>query len=119
MLNGLAAAWVHFATLAFLVEVVSMQNVGFANMVAAVAGSGASFLGNRYYVFRAIRESALSQFGKFWLLYATIAIFHGAFLYVWADRFAWDYRVGFVVGAALQTIFTYVGGRWWVFKPEN
>ncbi len=96
-----------------------MRNVGFANMLAAVVGSCVSFVGNRYLVFRASGESALAQFSKFCVLYAAIAMFHGAFLFGWSDLAGWDYRLGFIVGAAMQTLFTYIGGRLWVFKPGN
>lgn len=119
LINGLLAAAVHFALLAFLVEVVLVANVGLANMLAAVAGSCASFIGNRYLVFCATAESALLQLGKFWMLYAATAVFHGVFLYVWTDLGGWDYRFGFIIGAGIQTLFTYAGGRWWVFKQKN
>ncbi len=113
------AAAVHFAALTLFIEVVGIRNAGMANLLAAIAGISASFLGGRNFVFPATGERIATQLGRFSALYTVMAIFHGVFLYVWTDLASLDYRIGFLMAAGIQALCTYQGGKHWVFKARS
>lgn len=119
LMNGVAAAGVHFLVLFACLELVGMRSAGMANLVAACAGISASFLGSRYFVFQARSEPAKIQAARFLALYGAMALMHGAVLFAWTDVAGLDYRVGFLFGTALQALCTYLGGRHWVFKAPG
>lgn len=115
-LNGVVATAVHFLVLTVNIELVHFELAGMANLVAAFAGSSIAFLGNRYFVFRKLEESALRQAVRFGGLYISMACLHGASLYVWSDVYKLDYRIGFVFATALQVVLSYWGNKFLVFK---
>jgi putative flippase GtrA len=116
LINGLAATAVHFAVLTFNLKVLGWGSAGIANMVAAVFGIAASFLGSRYFVFRGSREALFKQVYRFIFLYAAIALLHGALMYVWADHYNLNYIAGFVVATGMQVLCSYWGNKRMVFK---
>jgi putative flippase GtrA len=116
IINGLAATVVHFAVLSFNLQVLAIPSAGLANLLAAIAGISASFLGSRYFVFRSLDESIIRQAVKFGLLYAAIAILHGLVLYLWSDIGRLDYRIGFLIATGLQVMLSYWGNSTLVFK---
>lgn len=117
--NGVAAAGVHFLVLATCLEVLGLGSAGVANTLAACAGICVSFLGARHFVFRAGNQPAALQAARFMALYAAMALMHGALLFAWSDVAGLDYRIGFILGAAVQALCTYLGGRHWVFKAHG
>jgi len=116
LINGLAATGVHFAVLTFNLKVLGWESAGIANLVAAVFGITASFLGSRYFVFQGSREPLFNQVYRFIFLYATIALLHGALMYVWADHYHLNYIAGFVVATGMQVLCSYWGNKRMVFK---
>lgn len=116
VLNGLMATVVHFAVLSFNLFVLQFESAGLANLVAALFGASASFVGSRHYVFRAAHGHAIRQAASFALLYGLIAVMHGAILYVWTDLHALDYRTGFIIATCAQVVVSYVGNKTWVFR---
>ena len=116
LLNGLAATGVHFAVLTFNLKVLGWGSAGAANLVAAVFGITASFLGSRYFVFDGSAEPLLKQVYRFIFLYAAIALLHGALMHVWADRYQLNYIAGIVLATALQVSCSYWGNKRMVFK---
>jgi putative flippase GtrA len=116
IVNGVQATAVHFAVLAFNMEVVGFTSAGLANLIAAGAGITASFLGNRYFVFRKTAAPILHQALRFSGLYVSIAFLHGAILAVWTDWLAQDYRIGFLIATAFQFSLSYLGNKWMVFR---
>lgn len=114
--NGLAAAAVHFCVLWLCLVPVQLGSAGAANLIASLAGIAASFAGNRHFVFRAGGESMWAQLARFWMLYAMLSAMHGLVLLGWTDLLGQDYRIGFLLGAGLQAVITYFGGKHWVFK---
>lgn len=116
IINGLAATAVHFAVLSFNLQVLAMPSAGLANMLAAIAGISASFLGSRYFVFRSLDQAIIRQAVKFGLLYAMMAILHGLVLYLWSDVGRLDYRTGFLMATGLQVMLSYWGNKTLVFK---
>ena len=108
--NGLFATTVHFAVLTFNLEVLAWSSAGLSNLVAAVFGIAASFLGSRSPV------SLRGQLVRFLILYAAIALLHGALMYVWADLFKLNYQGGFVAATAMQMLCSYLGNKVMVFK---
>lgn len=116
VINGTAATGVHFGVLILCLEVIQIQSAAIANMIAAIFGISASFLGSRYFVFRSRQDPILSQAPKFAVLYASIAALHGAVLFVWTDVFGLDYRVGFLIATFLQVLLSYIGNKKLVFK---
>lgn len=117
--NGLVAAGIHFSVLALLVEVARLPSAGLANLLAAIVGVSASFLGNRHFVFRAASEPWQGQALRFASLYAATALMHGAVLFGWTDLAGQDYRVGFLLATGLQVVASYLGNRWLVFRAAG
>ena len=116
LINGLAATAVHFAVLTFNLTVLGWSSAGIANLVAAVFGITASFLGSRYFVFKGSAEPLFKQVYRFIFLYAAIALLHGALMYVWADHYHLNYITGFVVATGMQVLCSYWGNKRMVFK---
>ncbi len=116
LLNGLAATAVHFVVLTFNLKVLGWSSAGISNLVAAVFGIAASFLGSRHFVFRGSVEPLFKQVYRFIFLYAAIALLHGALMYVWADHYHLNYIVGFVLATGLQVLCSYWGNKRMVFK---
>ena len=116
LINGLLATGVHFAVLSFGLNVVGIPSAGVANLIAAVFGISASFIGSRYFVFRAAHARLLPQVLSFGLLYAMLAMMHGVILYVWTDRAGLDYRFGFLIATGFQVAASYLGNKTMVFK---
>ena len=116
LINGLAATAVHFAVLTFNLKVLDWSSAGIANLVAAVFGITASFLGSRYFVFQGSAEPLFKQVYRFIFLYAAIALLHGALMYVWADHYHLNYIAGFVVATGMQVLCSYWGNKRMVFK---
>lgn len=113
--NGIAATGVHFGVLTLGMEVAKLPSAGLANFLAALFGITASFLGNRYFVFRRHSGTLLQQAWRFAALYAAIALLHAALLLLWTDSWGFDYRAGFVVATALQVALSYCGNKTLVF----
>ena len=116
LLNGLAATAVHFVVLTFNLKVLGWSSAGISNLVAAVFGIAASFLGSRHFVFRGSVEPFFKQVYRFIFLYTAIALLHGALMYVWADHYHLNYIVGFVLATGLQVLCSYWGNKRMVFK---
>jgi putative flippase GtrA len=102
--------------LTFNLNVLGWSSAGIANLVAAVFGITASFLGSRYFVFNQSTETLAAQLYRFILLYAAIALLHGALLYVWVDMYALNYVIGFVIATFMQVACSYLGNKVMVFK---
>ena len=115
-LNGLVATAVHFGVLTFNLEVLEIPSAGLSNLIAAVFGIGASFIGSRYFVFPATDASMLGQAIKFSSLYGGIALLHGLVLLAWTDWLGMDYRWGFLLATGLQVVLSYIGNKFLVFK---
>lgn len=116
ILNGLVATVVHFAVLSLNLFVLHFESAGLANLVAALFGASASFLGSRHYVFRAGEGPALRQAASFAALYGLIALMHGSILYLWTDLNGLDYRLGFIIATCAQVLISYAGNKTLVFK---
>lgn len=116
ILNGIVATAVHYAVLTANLLLFDIPSAGLANIIAAVFGITSSFIGNRYFVFRAHRGSLRSQGQRFLVLYALIACVHGAVLFVWTDVYALDYRPGFLIATFIQFALSYLGNKRLVFK---
>ena len=116
LINGLTATGIHFLVLTFNLKVLGWSSAGIANLVAAVFGIAASFLGSRYFVFNNSTETLAAQLYRFILLYAAIALLHGALLYVWVDMYAFNYIIGFVIATFMQVACSYLGNKVMVFK---
>lgn len=115
-INGVAATVVHFAVLSFNLNVLGFQSAAGANLLAAVFGISASFMGSRYFVFPRTEEGMITQAVKFSGLYGVIALLHGLTLLVWTDWYGFDYRLGFLIATAVQISLSYFGNKFLVFK---
>ena len=116
VVNGVVATGVHFGVLSFNLHALRIESAGLANLIAAAFGITVSFLGSRYFVFPAKKDGLIAQAAKFSSLYALIALLHGAILFIWTDYLGFDYRVGFVIATGAQTILSYLGNKFLVFK---
>jgi putative flippase GtrA len=114
--NGLIATAVHYGVLTANLELLGAKSAGLANFVAALAGSMASFTGNRYFVFQRAAAGMLPQAIKFGGLYMAIALLHGFFLWIWTDLNGCDYRMGFLLATSLQLSLSYIGNKFLVFR---
>lgn len=115
-INGLAATAVHYGVLTFNLEAIEISSAGLANLIAAVFGIGASFLGSRYFVFATTNEPILKQAIKFSGLYGAIALLHGLVLLIWTDWYGLDYRLGFLIATVIQILLSYLGNKFLVFR---
>lgn len=115
-INGVVATLVHYGALSLLIEVARLPSAGLANGIAAMFGIAASFVGSRYFVFRAGHAPIVGQALRFGLLYGAIALLHAATLWLWTDVAGLDYRLGFLVATALQFACSYAGNRFLVFR---
>lgn len=116
VINGLVATAVHYGVLRFNIEVLHVPLAAAANALAAVFGITVSFLGSRYFVFRGRQGSLARQGSLFLLIYASIALLHALVMYLWADRWGLDYRIGFVLATAMQVAVSFVANKFLVFK---
>ena len=116
LLNGVTATAIHFMVLWFNLRIVGLTSAGVASSVAAIFGITASFLGSRYYVFRAAHLPIHRQAWKFALLYGALALMHGLALYFWSDRAHLDFRLGFLLATAIQMACSYFGNKSLVFE---
>ncbi len=116
LINGLVATTLHFAILAFNLEVLHVASAGLANFVAACIAITFSFFSSRHFVFRAAHAPMLRQAVAFGVLYALLAVAHGVILYLWTDRAGLDYRIGFLLGACVQVAGSFIGNKLLVFK---
>ena len=114
--NGLVATAVHYGVFTFNLKVIGISSAGLANLIAACFGICASFLGNRYFVFKKKDSEMLSLALKFIGLYGVIALLHGFILLVWSDFFSLDYRIGFLIATFFQFVLSYIGNKKMVFK---
>jgi putative flippase GtrA len=115
-INGVVATVVHFAVLSFNLNVLGFQSAGAANMLAAVFGIAASFMGSRYFVFPRTGETIIAQAVKFSGLYGVIALLHGLTLLIWTDWYGFDYKTGFLIATVVQISLSYFGNKFLVFK---
>lgn len=116
IVNGLVATAVHYSILRFNLEVVGMPSAGVANAIAAMFGITVSFLGSRYFVFRASSGGLARQGLLFVLSYGLIALLHGLILYLWTDRAGLDYTLGFLVATVMQVACSFVINKFMVFR---
>lgn len=115
VINGLVATGVHYLVLTLGLEWLEIPSAGAANLLASFVGVSVSFLGNRYFVFRAGALPMAAQAARFASLYASITCLHGAVLWVWSDLAGRDYRMGFVVATGLQMMLSFLGSKRMVF----
>ena len=85
IVNGSFATIIHYAVLNYMVEEIQIGSAGVSSLVSSFVASFASFVGNKYIVFRIHYDSAIIQAFRFTVLYLIIALFHGIFLHSWAD----------------------------------
>jgi putative flippase GtrA len=116
VLNGIVATLVHFGVLILNIEVFDWKSAGLSNLVASVFGIATSFVGSRYFVFAGSAVGVKTQLWRFLTLYALLAAMHGLFMYVWTDRFEFNYLIGFVLATGIQVLSSYFGNKLVVFK---
>ena len=114
--NGLVATAVHFCVLQINLKILDFSSAGLANLVAAFFGIAMSFVGSRYFVFKAHEQPILHQVLNFAGLYIAIAFIHGGVMYAWSDILGWDYVIGFMLATMIQVMISYWGNKLLVFK---
>ncbi|HGZ71074.1 MAG TPA: GtrA family protein [Nitratifractor sp.] len=119
IINGLIATAVNYLVLNFNLLVLGMKSAGIANFIAAIFGITASFLGNRYFVYKEHTNSVESQIVRFLLLYGFLALTSGFVMYIWSDLYGFSYQTGFLIATFIQVLFSYFGNKVLVFKNEN
>jgi len=116
IINGIVATAIHFTILTINIDVFEFKSAGIANLVAAIFGISASFIGSRYFVYRDHSGTIASHIIKFVILYISIALLHGGVLYLWTDIYHHAYQIGFLLATILQVALSYVGNKILVFK---
>jgi putative flippase GtrA len=114
--NGVAATALHYIVLQINLTILGITSTGIANFIAAIFGISLSYFGSRYFVFRERQQSILQQALKFGVLYLSIAVLHGLFLYIWSDLQRWDYRTGFLIATLMQLLLSFFGNKMLIFK---
>lgn len=118
LINGVFATLVHYSVLYFLVEIATLESIGFANLLASVFGIGSSFLGNKYYVFSAGLSPVKRQLLLFVAFYGLLALTHGLVLYLWSDMLGLHYSYGFLIALAIQVVLGFFVNKYVVFKND-
>lgn len=116
-INGFVATVVHYLVFVINLQIFEMQSAGLANFYGALTGISCSFLGSRCFVFPLGRGRGVSQAKKFGAIYGASAVMHAAVLTVWTDWNGLDHRAGFLLASGLQVILSYLGNKFWVFRP--
>ena len=116
VINGLCATFIHYIVLIINIEIFLMQVAAIANLVASLFGITASFLGNKFFVFKNKDSRLVNQFFIFTSLYLSIATIHGVTMFFWADKYGYDYRIGFILASIIQFALSYFGNKFIVFK---
>lgn len=116
IINGLVATAAHYGTLNINVLLFKFESIGVANLFAACVGITVSFIGSRYFVYQEHTNSFVSQLSRFSMLYTSIALLHGSFLYLWSDMYHLSYNVGFLIATVFQVLLSYFGNKILVFK---
>lgn len=116
LINGLFATGVHYAVLVILLDGIQIGLASMANLIAAVFGITASFLGSRHFVFQSVIEPAWQQLVRFVPLYGMIAALHTFVMWWWADHMGWNYTLGFLAATGLQMTCSFLGNKYLVFK---
>jgi putative flippase GtrA len=116
VLNGLLATGVHYLVLSVLINPLAVRPIGLANLVAAITGTAASFVGNRRFVFKAVNAPIQKQAIHFAALYAILAVIHSACMYLWCDILNRDYQIGFLLATVLQFLLSYIFNSRVVFR---
>ncbi|EGR2496919.1 GtrA family protein [Vibrio cholerae] len=116
IINGLVATAAHYCTLNVNVLLFKFESIGAANLLAACVGITVSFIGSRYFVYKEYTNSLVSQLTRFSMLYMSIALLHGSFLYLWSDIYHMNYNVGFLIATVFQVLLSYFGNKKLVFK---
>ena len=119
VLNGLLATGVHYLVLIVLINSLAVRPIGLANLVAAIIGTAASFVGNRQFVFKAVNAPVQKQVVHFALLYAILAVIHSACMYLWCDILNRDYQIGFLLATGLQFLLSYIFNSRVVFRTPQ
>lgn len=117
LINGLFATVVHYCVLTANIKILGFDSSGLANFIAAFFGIITSFLGSRYFVFKRTADSMMQQAMKFGSMYGSVAVLHGLFLWAWTDWQGFDYRAGFLIATAIQVSLSYLGNKFYIFKP--
>ncbi|AJC46008.1 GtrA family protein [Xanthomonas sacchari] len=116
LINGLVATAIHYSVLRFNMQVLDMHSAGVANGIAAIFGITVSFIGSRYFVFRAAQGKLGRQGLLFVATYGCIALLHAGILYLWTDVYALDYTLGFLVATCMQVSVSFIANKFMVFK---
>jgi putative flippase GtrA len=116
VINGLVATLIHYSVLRFNIEVAKLPSAGIANAIAAIFGITVSFVGSRYFVFKATQGDLLRQGAVFLLTYACVAALHGLILYVWTDRYGLNYSIGFLLATGMQMSCSFFANKFMVFR---
>lgn len=116
LINGVSATLVHYGVLSFNLNILHFSSAAIANMLAAVFGITASYLGNRFFVFDNKNKQVTQQFIQFLILYAAIALLHGLILWVWTDQMKLHYSIGFLIATVMQFVLSFIGNKFFIFK---
>ena len=112
--NGIIATVTHFIILFVFVENNLFSYISFSYFFAAIISISISFLGNKYFVFQN-KNNFVGDLLRFFLLYIVLLILNSVIIYILCDVIDIDYKVGFTIALVFQTIFSYLGLKFFVF----
>lgn len=118
LINGAAATAVHFAVLVVLIEVVGIVSAGLSNALASIVATCVSYAGNKIFVFESQarhRDSGV----RFIILYMGLLFWYAGSLFLWSDVLGFNYKMGFVIAVIIGTVLSYMGNKFWVFRPRG
>ena len=115
VVNGLVATLVNWGVMRFCLDILEMPWVWLAFWIGAVLGIPASFIGNRYFVFRSVAAPVVRQAAKFVATYVTIALVGSAVMAIWSDWLQLDSNIGFFLTTCVQVVLSYIGNKVLVF----
>jgi putative flippase GtrA len=115
LINGLVATAVNYAMLVILIEYVGLRYTGVAALLSAIVGISASFLGNRFFVFRS-KAPIMMELVRFKIVYAGTAVFQALCMALWSDLLSLNYSLGFGLITAICVFLSYFCNRSFVFR---
>jgi putative flippase GtrA len=121
IVNGLLSTVVHYVMMLLISHyVISVYSIAYG--IASIFGILTSFLGNKFFVFTNSNHNhcknigIFMQLGNFLILYGMIMLICSLLMGVLSDLLHINYNLSFIMALSLQTLLSFFGNKYYVFK---
>jgi putative flippase GtrA len=114
-INGLISTLVHYLVLIFAIELIKIDNIILANLIAGIIAIFYSFISNKYYVFKAHNKNIFFQVLKFLILYLSTIMLHTVIMF-FLTKTGVDYHISFFVTSSFLAVISFIVNKIVVFK---